>query len=128
MHVVKQQESEYIKAIYNTGEYRLSPPYRHLAVSPLEWSAKTDEQKQQHIQKVLKGADISCERESVTTMQQAVHNRVADSAITSVPPGLVSQIWNESEIILSHHSSIDVGAGLYCVTEHGSSTNVSING
>ena len=24
--VIKQQESEYVKAIYNTGEYRLSPP------------------------------------------------------------------------------------------------------
>lgn len=25
--VIKQQESEYVKAIYNTGEYRLSPPF-----------------------------------------------------------------------------------------------------
>lgn len=45
-----------------------------------------------------------------------------------MPPGLLSQIWNESEIILSHHSVTDVGVGVYCVTEHGSSTNVSING
>lgn len=124
--VIKQQESEYVKAIYNTGEYRLSPPFRHLAVSPLEWSAKTDEQKRQHIQKVLKGADISCKRDSVATKKLSIS--VADSAIASVPPGLLNQIWNEAEVILSHHSVIDVNGGVYCVTEYGSSTNVSISG
>lgn len=123
--VIKQQESEYVKAIYNTGEYRLSPPYRHLAVSPLEWSAKTVEQKRQHIQKVLKGADILCKRDSVADKKLSIS--IADSAITTVPPGLLNQIWNEAEIILSHHSVIDVNAGVYCVTEHGSSTNVSIS-
>ncbi|KXJ18326.1 High affinity nerve growth factor receptor, partial [Exaiptasia diaphana] len=43
--VIKQQEHEYIKAIYNTGEYRLSPKYRRYAVSPLEWSRKTEAQR-----------------------------------------------------------------------------------
>jgi len=43
-NVIKQQESEYIKAIYNTGEYRLAPRYRRYAVDPLEWSRKTDKQ------------------------------------------------------------------------------------
>ena len=123
--VIKQQESEYIKAIYNTGEYRLSPPYQHLAVSPFEWSAKTDEQKRQHIQKVLKGANILCKRDSVTDKKLSIF--ITDSAITTVPPGLLNQIWNEEEIILSHHSVINVNAGVYCVTEHGSSTNVSIS-
>ena len=53
---------------------------------------------------------------------------IADSAITAIPPGLLNQIWNEAEIILSHYSVIDVNAGVYCVTEHGRSTNVSISG
>ena len=56
--VVKQQESEYTKAIYNTGECRLSQPYRHFAVSPLDWSTETEHQKRLHILKVLKDADI----------------------------------------------------------------------
>ena len=123
--VIKQQESKYVKEIYHTGEYRLSPLYRHLAVSPLEWSAKTDEQKRQHIQKVLKGADILCKRDCVADKQLSIS--IADSTITTVPPGLLDQIWKEAEIILSHHSVIDVNAGVYCVTEHRSSTNVFIS-
>ena len=33
--VIKQQQNEYIKAIYNTGEYRLAQQYKRYSVSPL---------------------------------------------------------------------------------------------
>ena len=34
-----------------------------------------------------------------------------------MPPGLLSQIWNEAETILSYHSFIHVDGGVYCMTE-----------
>ena len=122
--IIKQQESEYIKAIYNTGEYRLSRPYRHHAVAPLDWSTKTHEQKRQHTQKVLKHSDVSYKRDFVATKKLSIS--VAHSSVRSVPPGLLNQIWKEAEIILSHHAIIDVDDGVYCVTEFGKSTNVSV--
>lgn len=51
--VIKQQESEYVKAIYNTGEYRLAPRYKRYSVSRLEWSRKTEEQRKAYVKKVL---------------------------------------------------------------------------
>ena len=66
-----------------------------------------------------------CKRDSVADKKLSIF--IADSAITTVPPGLLNQIWNEAEIILSHHSVIDCNAGVYCITEHGGSTNVSIS-
>ena len=124
--VIKQQESEYKKAIYNVGDYRLSIPYRHLAVSHVEWFGKTDEQRRQYLKKVLNSSQISVEEDTVVTKKLSIS--VADSVITTVPAGLLNQIWNEAEIILSHNSVIDVGGGVYYVTEHGGSTNVSVNG
>ena len=48
--------------------------------------------------------------------------------MSSVAAGFLNQIWHESEIILSHHKVIDLGAGSYCVTEFGNSVNVTIKG
>ena len=55
--VIKQQQNEYIKAIYNTGEYRLAQQYKRYSVSPLEWSQKMEEQKKEHVKRVL-GSNI----------------------------------------------------------------------
>ena len=47
--VIKPQERELIKAIYEHGEYRLHPTFKHFEVNPLKW-----QQKENHITKVLK--------------------------------------------------------------------------
>lgn len=39
--VIQVQECEYVKAIYCSGEYRLSDRFCEYAVGPLEWSEKT---------------------------------------------------------------------------------------
>ena len=38
---------------------------------------------------------------------------IADSTITTIPPGLLNQFWNEAEIILFHHTVNGVSAGVY---------------
>lgn len=51
--VTKQQETKYIKVIYNMGEYRLAPEFEMFSVSPVVWSQKTPEQQQEHVRKAL---------------------------------------------------------------------------
>ena len=52
--LVKDQEEEYISAIFGMGEYRLAPAYKKHAVSPLEWSQKTVIQRKEYVKKVFK--------------------------------------------------------------------------
>ena len=52
-NVIRQQENEYIKAIFNAGEYRLAERYKAYSVSPLQWSQKTKEQRKQYVKQFL---------------------------------------------------------------------------
>lgn len=122
--VVKQQESEYVKAIYNSGEYRLSPKFQRFAVSPLEWSRKTDEQRKEYVKHVMGGL-LESEKRTNPCVTKPLSVHVIDSGISTVAPGLLNSIWHQAEVILSHHSVIDVNNGVFCVTEYGTSTNVS---
>lgn len=123
-NVIKQQENEYIKAIYNTGEYRLAPKYKTYSVSPLHWSQKTEEQRKQHVKRVLGGHLDRNSEESQQLVTRKLSVKLTNSGIVTIPPGLLNQIWHQAERILSHHHIIDLNNGVFCVTEHGTSTNV----
>ncbi|CAB4016779.1 High affinity nerve growth factor receptor [Paramuricea clavata] len=123
-NVIKQQENEYIKAIYNTGEYRLAPKYKTYSVSPLHWSQKTEEQRKQHVKRVLGGHLNRNSEESQQLVTRKLSVKLTNSGISTIPPGLLNQIWHQAEIILSHHHKIDLNNGVFRVTEHGTSTNV----
>lgn len=120
--VVKQQESEYTKAIFNMGEYRLSPAYERYAVSPLQWTQKTPEQQQEHIKKVF-GAPVTFQQEdNVITRELSV--RLEDSRITSLGAAMLNQIWKRAGVILSNYQVLEVGRNTFCVTQFGGSDNV----
>ena len=123
--VIKQQQNEYIKASYNTGEYRLAQQYKRYSVSPLEWSQKTEEQKKEHVKRVL-GSNIdpgsSAQKEQLV---RRISVSIANSKLDTIAPGLLNKIWHEAEVILSHHQIINLNNDVYCITEHGNSTNVS---
>ena len=55
---IQQRENEYVKAIYNMGEYRLAPEFQTFSVSPVARSQKTPEQQQEHVRKVLSGVPM----------------------------------------------------------------------
>ena len=50
---------------------------------------------------------------------------IANSKLDTIAPGLLNKIWHEAEVILSHHQIINLNNDVYCITEHGNSTNVS---
>ena len=57
--VVKQQESEIIKAIYQMGEYCLSKEFKRLEGDMFLWFHKTPTQKGAHISKVFSSSPTS---------------------------------------------------------------------
>ena len=50
------------------------------------------------------------------------------TSLTSLAAGMLNQIWHGAEEIISHHKIIDLGEGVYCVTESGNSVNVVVKG
>ena len=50
------------------------------------------------------------------------------TSLTSLAAGMLNQIWHGAEEIISHHKIIDLGEGVYCVTEPGNSVNVVFKG
>ena len=125
--VIKQQENEYIKAIYNMGEYRLAPEFEKFSVSPVVWSQKTPEQQREHVRKALGEVPVlpSVQQTKVTKRLSVT---VKESRLTSVAAGMLNQIWHEAEEILSRHEIVDLGEGVYCVTEYRNSVNVVVKG
>ena len=119
--VFQQQENEYVKAIYRMGEYRLAPEFEKFSVTPSVWSQKTPEQQREHIKKVFK-ASITLSSHQVKPSKR-LSIAFEDCEVTSVAAQLLSQIWHEAEIILSYNKVIDLGGGVYCVTEFGISVN-----
>ena len=115
--VTKQQETKDIKVIYNMGEYRLAPEFEMFSVSPVVGSQKTPEQQQEHVRKALD------EVRMLPSMQQAKITKrlsvtVDERRLTSVDAGMLNQIWQEAEEVLSRHEIVDLGEGVYCVTEY----------
>lgn len=125
--VIQQQENEYIKAIYNMGEYRLAPEFQKFSVSPVAWSQKTPEQQREHVSKVLGEVPVLPSLEQ-TKITKRLSITVEESRLTSVAAGMLNQIWHEAEEILSRHKVIDLGEGVHCVTEYRNSVNVVVKG
>ena len=125
--VIKQQENEYIKAIYNMGEYRLAPEFQKFSVTPVAWSQKTPEQQQEHVRKVLGEVPLLPSLEQ-TKITKRLSVTVEESRLTTVAAGMLNQIWHEAEEILSRHEIMDLGEGMHCVTEYRYSVNVVVQG
>jgi len=94
--VIKQQENEYIKAIYNMGQYRLAPEFQKFSVSPFVWSQKTPEQQREHAKKVFK-VPISSSSSDGLKPSNRLSIAVKDCEVTSVPARMLTQVWNEAE-------------------------------
>ena len=60
--VIKGQESEYTKGIFNMGEYGLSPEYERYAVRLLQWAQERPKEQQGHIKTVF-GAPVTFRQE-----------------------------------------------------------------
>ena len=52
--LLTEQRREVERAVATTGEYRLSPNYGHLAVSPQKWFTQNEQQRQRCIKRFLK--------------------------------------------------------------------------
>ena len=109
------------------GEYRLAPEFEMFSVSPVVWSQKTPEQQQEHVRKALDEVRIL-----PSVLQAKITKRLSvtvdESRITSVDSGMLNQIWQEAEEVLSLHEIVDLGEGVYCVTEYRKSVNVVVKG
>ncbi|KAJ7391193.1 hypothetical protein OS493_019324 [Desmophyllum pertusum] len=125
--VFQQQENEYVKAIYRMGEYRLAPEFEKFSVTPSVWTQKTPEQQREHVKKVFK-APANTSSSNQVTPSKRLSITFEDCEVTSVAARMLSQIWHEAEIILSYNKVIDLGGGVYCVTEFGNSVNVTVKG
>ena len=62
--VIKGQESEYNKGIFNMGEYSLSPEYERYAVSLLQWAQKRPKATRAHQDSVWGTSNISARGKS----------------------------------------------------------------
>ena len=48
---VKEQQAEFVKAVFSQGEYEILKEYRHLQVTHLNWIQMSSEQRQARIEK-----------------------------------------------------------------------------
>ena len=80
--VIQQQENEYIKVIYNMGQYCLAPEFQKFSVSPFVWSQKTPEQQREHAQKVFKVPISSSSSDRVKPTNRL--STAVDCGVTSV--------------------------------------------
>ena len=99
------------------GEYRLAAEFEMFSVSPVVRSQKTPEQQQEHVRKALDEVRMlpSVPQAKITKRLSVT---VDESRITSVDAGMLNQIWQEAEEVLSLHEIVDLGEGVYCVTEY----------
>ena len=94
------------------GEYRLAPEFEMFSVSPVVGSQKTPEQQQELVRKAL---DEVCMLPSVqqAKITKRLSVTVDESRLTSVDAGMLNQIWQEAEEVLSRHEIVDLGEGVY---------------
>lgn len=82
-------------AIYNTAEYRLAKRYKTYSVGALEWSRKTEEQRNEYVKKVL-NSDIDTggqpSQEQVITRKLSIDN--LDSTFCQSSPQLLVKEGN----------------------------------
>ena len=71
--VIQQQNSEFIKAVYGMGDYRLAPGFENLSVDPLRWSRMTREQRSAPIKKVLGQGLLDDKNPDDIEFKEAVH-------------------------------------------------------
>ena len=115
--VVQQQNSEFIKAVYGMGEYRLAPGYENLSIDSLRWSQMTPEQRSAYIKKVLGQGllddkdpdDIALKKLSISLEESGLPKQLASQ--------VVADIWRKAEIILARFKVIPLDNGNFCVTE-----------
>ena len=52
--VVEDQKNEMIKAITCMGDYRLADEYKQKAITPLQWTQMTSNQRKEYVEKLLR--------------------------------------------------------------------------
>ena len=121
--VIKQEESEYRKAIFKMGEYRLAYQYTKYAVSPSQWTKKSPQQQEEHMKKVF-GAPVSFQQGAEHSPTQQISISVKECGKTSLGAAMLDQLWQKAGDIMSNYDVLEVGKDTFCVTQHGGSENV----
>ena len=115
--VVVQQKSEFIKALYGMGEYRLAPEFTNVGVDPLRWSQMTQEQRAAYVKKVLGGGLIGEEPAEEVAPQKLSISITESGLANQLAAQVLSDIWKKAEIILSRFKVIPLEKENFCVTE-----------
>lgn len=122
-NVIKPMEREMVRAIYNTGEYRLSKEYKSLAVDPLKWENMSAQQKNQLVDKVL-GSDVSCSFQGnedlpnkLVTLKLSCQPDDFEQELAGIAHHKVQEMWRKAEVIKSHFEVGELEEGDLFVVE-----------
>ena len=114
---MKDKQTEMVKAIYSTGEYRLAPAFESYHVPASEWIVKTQQQREKHVQKLL-GAKFEQKPRRLITKKLSITHSEAMKMNMHLNSYTVGEIWDCSEVILSNEEIKEVG-GRICVSDNG---------
>ena len=97
--VVEDQKNEMIKAIACVGDYRLADEYKQRAITPLQWTQMTSDQRKEYVEKLLrlKSQNVGhLEQETQARSHLSVSLSACD--LTELPLTLLLKIFGHKRI------------------------------
>ena len=115
--LVTLQSKEVEKAVYGMGEYKFCSKYDFLQIDSTQWFLKTSEQRQKHLKAVFETcASHPSVIHHTTTTRAASLSRlsvpVEKTEITTLPAGVLNNIWSKADRILQTPNSICDAPGM----------------
>ena len=126
--LVHRQYSEFTKAIYGIGEYRLATDLKHLQVDPVTWTQMTKEQRVSKINSVFKTKNIAPEEDSLEVIKH-LSISVQESQVKDIGQWKLQRLWSQAEVILSNFNIIPFSASQnrVCVMDEVDAFTVTFN-
>ena len=116
--VIKEQETEFVKAIFSQGEYEMIMEYKHLQVTHLNWIQMNSGQRQARIERAQRAKlhdelrDLSAsEASSSVQISKQLSIDVEDARISHVSQERVENMWKKAEELLSIDGLVLPSAG-----------------
>ena len=125
--VFDQQHNEMVKAVYKTGEFRLSDEVRHLSVDAGKWQDMNVDQRKALLKKIFSVEMKQVNRDNFASGRPLSVPFDHHSFDLGLPLSIAKQMWNRAEFIIASCSIAQLLNGNYCVTDYDRCETVTRN-
>ena len=127
-NMVDQQYEELSKALYGMGEYRLAHDFKYLQKHPVQWRTMKPEQREKFISSVLGKGVIRPRNETRDAQLTKLSVQPGEcAALADLPLGMVQEMWQKAETIISCYDIRELPSGDLSVTDYDSATVVRLS-